>query len=181
MAENVSAKILALRRNVYESDERLTTELLTLRKDLMKSLAEINAIKNRIENGGKPREKTVKKTLRTSTRLMTRLASAFWKRRAAFLITFGIIANEHVEYIPRDYKLLAYLVAAGWLVQLVFKTTRNSLDYVITYNVAIPLILAYHTLAFALNTVTSVGAGVLGIATRAKRIAAKKFSDDNTQ
>lgn len=143
-------------------------ELRRLRRDMADNRKLLEDLMQRIDSGGKPRRKTIEKTTRKTTKLLVRMLDALVKHRAAFLLAFGVrFGAKHV--LPEKYQLHAYLLVLAPFIGFVLKTIRSSIDYLITYNIAIPLLLAFHSIVFAINAVTSVGWRVLKFAFRAKK------------
>lgn len=145
-----------------KTDDEVFTELETLRMLMAENMKEIKDLSKRIDQGITPRKKTVEKTVKKSTKVMNALVTAFWKHRAIFLIVFGV--GLGAQHVPEKYRVEAYLLALTPFIMFLMKKARNSLDYVITYNLLIPLIVLYKILAFAINTVTSVAAAVMKLA-----------------
>jgi hypothetical protein len=143
-------------------------ELRRLRRDMVDNRKLLEDLMKRVDSGAKPRPKTIEKTARKTTKLLVRLLDALVKHRATFLLAFGVrYGAKHV--LPEKYQLHAYLIVLAPFIGFVLKSLRSSIDYLVTYHMAIPLLLAFQLLVFAINALTSVGWRVLKFAIRAKK------------
>lgn len=150
--------------NANARETKIIVECLKVRKEMIEDMKRYKTMMKKIESGVNVRQSTIEKSIKRSTKILKKLARLFLKSVPSFMFVFL------ASHVPKEYRILAYLAALAPVVQLVLKSVANSIQYVITYNVAIPFIAAYHTLAFAVNTVVTLSWSILSVAFKARKL-----------